>query len=609
MTTLSTATEDTFIDADVDEDDTLQDDHLTDAEGATESEYGIPAKVGRSANRISKTNSLRSSSNFELNPSWMSLLELLEWYEYFVTTEQTMIWRKHIAWAKTSGGEIRNYTTQRFSSHMIILSLLLSAEMNVLFNSSSVCAEIRASLRQNNVLDMKFYIGFLLAMGACITLLGLVTTFTAWGLISAISDENAHALLRSSTGQYVTALPSQFVVASMYFFLSWLLLFIVDLTTAGSISLVSILIVSIVLALFFQVVVSLSAFGRLIIHTGAMGSKCVLDPALEHLLLPSGLHAALLIIACNHHQQSCSDPSRSLFARDRHDDGSRAASSKDTSFQEDNAANFKRHGHSIGTGGGSDDGNQTRRAVTERGIEFPRASILNRAQGTSELRTVVQETLREETRPPPPPPHETRSSRPPVQHPPRKILLMQAAQRLQGSASAKLNKRKAYQEYSEEQSVRNLYCSKPSRMVHLGETAIEEDSGSKDDDEGDISNSQEGSSDTLRTAVGAKNTRLFLPRRRKHSSSPHERIPTRNRNVLSSFGRLASAAVNTVVKSSPPGTPTVVSTERTFLLPRQGSSQDYDSSEADHNPGSGLTNPLSPNGGVDLQTGDYGGHV
>jgi hypothetical protein len=54
---------------------------------------------------------------------------------------------------------------------------------------------------------------------------------------------------------------------------------------------------TLVVYLFFQVVVSLSAFGRLIIHTGAMGSKSVLDPELERHLLPSGLHASLLIKA------------------------------------------------------------------------------------------------------------------------------------------------------------------------------------------------------------------------------------------------------------------------------------------------------------------------
>jgi hypothetical protein len=49
--------------------------------------------------------------------------------------------------------------------------------------------------------------------------------------------------------------------------------------------------------MFFQVVIPLAAFGRLIIHTGAMAEHPVLDKELEKELLPSGLHASLLIRA------------------------------------------------------------------------------------------------------------------------------------------------------------------------------------------------------------------------------------------------------------------------------------------------------------------------
>lgn len=52
-----------------------------------------------------------------------------------------------------------------------------------------------------------------------------------------------------------------------------------------------------VLAMFFHVIIPLSAFGRLIIHTGAMGRRPVLDVELEKELLPSGLHNSLLIRA------------------------------------------------------------------------------------------------------------------------------------------------------------------------------------------------------------------------------------------------------------------------------------------------------------------------
>jgi hypothetical protein len=225
--------------------------------------------------------------------TWMSLVGLLHPYEFFVTVDQTTLWRRHVAWAKPSGEEIRDYTTQRFSSNMVFLSLLLGTNMNVLFNSSEDSTQMRAALHDQNYASLKFYIGVVLALGSCITVIGLVATFTAWGMIGAISDTNSHCLLRSSMGQYVTSLPSRFVVASLYLFLLWLILAVAE-CMAGPFQW---LLVGVVLFLFFQVVISLSAFGRLIIHTGAMSKKRVLDPEFERYLLPSGLHASLLIKA------------------------------------------------------------------------------------------------------------------------------------------------------------------------------------------------------------------------------------------------------------------------------------------------------------------------
>lgn len=141
--------------------------------------------------------------------------------------------------------------------------------------------------------SLKFYIGAVLALASCVTVVGLVATFSSWSMISALSDSNSNTMLRSSMGQYVTAMPSRFVVASLYLFLLWLTMLLIDIVSGPLI----LVILGVVLYLFFQVVVSLSAFGRLIIHTGAMGKKRVLDPDFERQLLPSGLHASLLIKA------------------------------------------------------------------------------------------------------------------------------------------------------------------------------------------------------------------------------------------------------------------------------------------------------------------------
>ncbi len=127
----------------------------------------------------------------------------------------------------------------------------------------------------------------------CITILALVNMYTLSKLIASISDSNAHAMLRSSIGSYVAVLPSRFTVAALYLFLLWIAMFIWDFFTGP----IHVLFILMVLLLFFHVIIPLSAFGRLIIHTGAMGRRPVLDVELEKELLPSGLHNSLLIRA------------------------------------------------------------------------------------------------------------------------------------------------------------------------------------------------------------------------------------------------------------------------------------------------------------------------
>ena len=112
-------------------------------------------------------------------------------------------------------------------------------------------------------------------------------------MISAISDNNTHALLRSSIGQYVISLPPRLVVGALYLFMLWLVIFFISIVSGP----LRVVLALIILSLFFQVVVPLSAFGRLIIHTGSMAKRRVLEEEFEKELLPSGLHAALLIRA------------------------------------------------------------------------------------------------------------------------------------------------------------------------------------------------------------------------------------------------------------------------------------------------------------------------
>ena len=243
-------------------------------------------------------------------------------WEYFVTIDQSALWQKHIAWAKPKGSDLKAYISSQYSSRMVLLSLLLATEMSVFFNSSPKMVNLRHTLNiwdATNVESIPFWIGFVLLLNICVTISGILATFATWNVVSAISDANAHCLLRSSLGQYVATLSPRLVVASLYLFLLWFLLFVVELLFGGANSqkttrtlhelltqhlhlviLWGSFLMAVVI-LFFSIVVPLSAFGRLVLHTGAMAEQPVLSEALQVELLPRGLHVGLVIKA--HHSQ------------------------------------------------------------------------------------------------------------------------------------------------------------------------------------------------------------------------------------------------------------------------------------------------------------------
>jgi hypothetical protein len=163
----------------------------------------------------------------------------------------------------------------------------------VFFNSSKEITEMRAYLSAQRWCTLRYWIGVVIMIDICVTILALVVTYTLSKLIASISDSNAHAMLRSSIGSYVAVLPSRFTVAALYLFLLWIAMFIWEIFEGP----IHYLLMLMVLTLFFHVIIPLSAFGRLIIHTGAMGARPVLDVELEKELLPSGLHNSLLIRA------------------------------------------------------------------------------------------------------------------------------------------------------------------------------------------------------------------------------------------------------------------------------------------------------------------------
>lgn len=241
-----------------------------------------------------RTSSIDTRKDYSYFTTWWSLRDLIKIREWFITVNNFPIWRRHLAWAMENGADLRNYMTSRYASSMVFLSLLLAAELNVLFDSAVITTDIRRAMQQQSHFELQFWIGIMILTSILLTLLSLIITYTAWGIVSAISDENAHCILRSSIGQYVGELPHRFIVASIYAFLLWIILIIFLLIPVGF---WSILLVLLVMGMFVHVMMAFSSFGRLILHTTAMSPNRIFEEKYEKSLTPQPLQEQLYIRA------------------------------------------------------------------------------------------------------------------------------------------------------------------------------------------------------------------------------------------------------------------------------------------------------------------------
>lgn len=223
--------------------------------------------------------------------TWTSLLGLLKFREYLVTVDHFSIWRRHLAWGMGSGEDLRDHISKRYSTSMVFMSLLLGTELNVLFTSAEITTEVRNALVNQDQFTIPFWIGILIILSAILTLLSLISTFTAWGMVSAIHKENAYCVLRSSIGQYAAELPGRLIVSSIYVFLCWVVLFIFIVMPVGAYSAV---LLCFAIGLFIHTITAFSSFGRIIMHSGAMGRERIFDPDFEKTLTPHMLHQNLL---------------------------------------------------------------------------------------------------------------------------------------------------------------------------------------------------------------------------------------------------------------------------------------------------------------------------
>jgi len=136
-------------------------------------------QVGRPLPLKQRTSSVDQRRDFNTQ-TWTSVLGLLKLREYVITVDHFSIWRRHLAWAVEDGKDLRDYLTQRYASSMVFMSLLLATELNNLFNSATVTTNVRMALREENFRDVHFWCGFFVMISAILTLLSLISIFTAW---------------------------------------------------------------------------------------------------------------------------------------------------------------------------------------------------------------------------------------------------------------------------------------------------------------------------------------------------------------------------------------------------------------------------------------------
>lgn len=208
-----------------------------------------------------------------------------------ISVDNFSVWRRHLAWAKSDGKELLDYMTKRHATSMVFMSLLLSTELGVLFNSAEIMNDVRRALESEAIGDLRFWVGICIIVSSILTILSLICSFTALSVFSAVSEINAHCVFRSSIGQYCAELPGRFIVASIYAFLVWVIMFFFILMPFG---IYSNLLLMFAAALFVHTISTFSSLGRIIMHSGSMDSQRIFDPQYEETLSPHTLHNNLL---------------------------------------------------------------------------------------------------------------------------------------------------------------------------------------------------------------------------------------------------------------------------------------------------------------------------
>lgn len=148
------------------------------------------------------------------SPFWFGIPE--NWFEHIICVDLFGMWRRHLIWSKPSGSELREVMTQRFSSTTVFVSLILGAEIGVLFSPSKPIDEMREAFKAQDY-SLEYVAGVALSLSIFFSIAALIANFTAWGIFSVIGDENFQLIARSSIGLYGAQLPNRYDALLMLF--------------------------------------------------------------------------------------------------------------------------------------------------------------------------------------------------------------------------------------------------------------------------------------------------------------------------------------------------------------------------------------------------------
>jgi hypothetical protein len=100
-------------------------------------------------------------------------------WENFVSIDLSGLWRRHVVWAKNDGGDLRNTVTARFASTTVFLSLIVGAELGVLFSPSTIVEVVRQALADTATDSLKFWTGIVLCVSIFFSISAMISNFTA----------------------------------------------------------------------------------------------------------------------------------------------------------------------------------------------------------------------------------------------------------------------------------------------------------------------------------------------------------------------------------------------------------------------------------------------